>query len=290
MFGLLNINKPSGVTSRDVVNRVQHLIRPVKVGHAGTLDPLATGVLVVCLGPATRLVEYVQRMKKSYRGTFLLGSESKTEDVEGDVTLLTNAPIPSQHEVEAALQEFVGRIEQRPPAYSALKVKGQRAYALARNGKTVHLTSRPVEVHELCLVAYEYPTLILDVCCGSGTYIRSLGRDVAQRLGTGAVMSALERTAIGPFSLDSAVDIATLVGTSLESAVLPPTLAVADLQHVCLDDNELKALAYGRRIADRFEIHQASEVAGVNERGELVAIFEKPSAGFLKPKRNFIGR
>ncbi len=127
MFCLLNVNKPSGVTSRDVVNRVQHLVRPVKVGHAGTLDPLATGVLVVCLGPATRLVEYVQRMKKSYRGTFLLGRESETEDVESDVTLLAAAPVPSRHEIQATLKAFVGQIEQRPPAYSALKVKGQRA-------------------------------------------------------------------------------------------------------------------------------------------------------------------
>jgi tRNA pseudouridine55 synthase len=290
MFGLLNINKPSGVTSRDVVNRVQHLVRPIKVGHAGTLDPLATGVLVVCLGSATRLVEYVQRMKKSYRGTFLLGRESETEDVEGDVSLLATAPIPSRNEIEATLKEFIGQIEQRPPAYSALKVKGQRAYALARNGQTVDLKARPVEVHDLRLVEYAYPTLTLDVCCGSGTYIRSLGRDIAQRLGTGAVMSALDRTAIGPFLLDTAIDIDALVSSSLESAILPPALALVDLQRICLDDNELAALAYGKKIADRFEIHQASEVAGVNDQGELVAVLQKCAVGFLQPKRNFIGR
>ena len=290
MFGLLNINKPSGVTSRDIVNRVQQLIRPVKVGHAGTLDPLATGVLVICLGPATRLVEYVQRMKKSYRATFLLGRESETEDIEGDVTLLAAAPIPSPHEIQATLTEFVGRIEQRPPAFSALKVKGQRAYALARNGQTVDLELRPVEVHDLSLVAYDYPALTLDICCGSGTYIRALGRDFAQRLGTGAVMSALERTSIGPFSLETAIDIDALDSTSLAAAVLSPALALSELERVRLDNDELAALAYGQQIVDRFEIRQATEVAGVDEQGELVAVLEKRAGGFLQPRRNFIGR
>src|SRR5437868_5550844 len=139
MFALLNVNKPAGITSRDVVNRLQRLVRPAKVGHAGTLDPLATGVLVVCLGQATRLIEYVQQMPKTYHGTFLLGRESDTEDIEGDVKELPNAPRPSRAEIDAALPQFVGRIEQRPPAYSALKVGGERAYDKARRGEAVVL-------------------------------------------------------------------------------------------------------------------------------------------------------
>jgi len=135
MFGILNINKPPGWTSRDAVNRVQRLVRPHKVGHAGTLDPLATGVLVVCLGRATRLIPYIQQMPKAYQATFLLGRTSASDDIETEVTELTNNHVPSLAEIEFALPQFVGRIDQVPPAYSAVKIAGQRAYALARRAK-----------------------------------------------------------------------------------------------------------------------------------------------------------
>src|SRR5262245_35406014 len=199
MFGLLNIDKPAGLTSRDVVSRVQRLVRPQKVGHAGTLDPLATGVLVVAVGPATRLVEYVQRMPKTYQGTFLLGRTSDTEDVEGEVVELDSPPVPTRAEIDAALPRFIGTIEQRPPAYSALKVAGRRAHKLARRGEAVELAPRPVEIHAIELLRYEYPEMELRIDCGSGTYVRSLGRDVAEAVDTGAVMAALRRLAIGPF-------------------------------------------------------------------------------------------
>ncbi len=151
--GLLNINKPGGMTSRDAVDLVQRLARPAKVGHAGTLDPLATGVLVLCVGAATRLIEYVQRMPKRYTGTFLLGRHSPTEDCDGEVTMLVDPPIPTLGQVEAAVKQFVGRLMQRPPAYSALKVAGRRAYDLARRGEDVQLQPRPIEVHSLAVAA-----------------------------------------------------------------------------------------------------------------------------------------
>ncbi len=148
-FGLLNINKPAGVTSRRVVDQVQKLVRPAKAGHAGTLDPLATGVLIVCVGPATRLVDYLHRMPKRYRAEFLLGRTSPTEDVEGVITELVSPPIPTHDQIVAAAQRFIGEISQRPPAYSALKVGGRRAYDLARSGKEVSLQARPVSVFRL---------------------------------------------------------------------------------------------------------------------------------------------
>src|SRR4051794_35109294 len=157
MFGLLNIDKPAGLTSRDVVNVVQRLVRPHKVGHAGTLDPLATGVLVVAIGPATRLVEYIQRMAKSYRAVFLLGRTSDTEDIEGKVAELPQAPVPNIEQIESATPRFVGMIDQRPPVYSALKVGGRRAYELARRGETIELAPRRVEVHSIDIVRYAYP-------------------------------------------------------------------------------------------------------------------------------------
>src|ERR1700675_4796880 len=144
LFGLLNVNKPSGVTSRRVVDQVKRLVKPAKVGHAGTLDPLASGVLVIGIGQATRLVEYVQQMPKRYRATFLLGRSSDTEDSDGVVTTLPNAPQPSRAGIERALAGMTGEIEQRPPNYSALKISGRRAYALARAGETVDLSSRKI--------------------------------------------------------------------------------------------------------------------------------------------------
>ena len=182
------------MTSRRAVDLVERLARPAKAGHAGTLDPLATGVLVVCVGAATRLIEYVQRMPKRYRATFLLGRQSPTEDIEGEVTELPDAPIPTLDEIAAAAGRFVGRIAQRPPAFSALKVAGRRAYKLARAGQPPQLAPRPVEIFAAEIKSYQYPELVMEVECGSGTYIRSLGRDLAESLGTAAVMSALVRT------------------------------------------------------------------------------------------------
>src|SRR5206468_2581373 len=145
------------LTSRDVVNRVQRLVRPHKVGHAGTLDPQATGVLVLALGPATRLVEYVQQMPKTYQATFLLGRTSDTEDIAGTVVELPAPVVPTRAEIETAIPRFLGTIEQRPPAYSALKVAGRRAYELARRGDAVELAPRSIEVHSLEIVRYDYP-------------------------------------------------------------------------------------------------------------------------------------
>src|ERR1051325_1327760 len=171
MFGLLNINKPSGITSRRVVDRVARLVKPHKAGHAGTLDPLASGVLVVCVGQATRLIEYVQRMPKRYRATFLLGRSSPTEDIEGDVSELPGAPQPSLDQIEQAARGMLGQLAQRPPAFSAVKVDGRRSYDLARAGRAVELAPRTIEVHAIALVGYSYPQLELDIRCGSGTYV-----------------------------------------------------------------------------------------------------------------------
>jgi tRNA pseudouridine55 synthase len=204
--GLLNLNKPSGITSRGAIDLVCRLAGKTKVGHAGTLDPLASGVLVVGVGAATRLIEYVQRMPKHYTATFLLGRQSETEDIESLVVELDDPPIPTREEIVAATGRFCGRIQQRPPAYSAVKVAGRRAYALARAGREVELDARPITVHRLEVRAYAYPTLTLEVRCGGGTYVRSLGRDLAASLGTAAVMSELVRTAIGGFRIEQSVD------------------------------------------------------------------------------------
>ena len=246
MFGLLNLRKPTGLTSRDVVNRVQRLVKPHKVGHAGTLDPLACGVLVVCLGPATRLIEYVQQMPKRYLATFLLGRQSDTEDIEGVVTELVDPPVPSETQIRAALPQFLGTIQQLPPAFSALKVDGKRAYDLARQGDTPDLKPRPIEIHSIELVDYMYPKLTLDIRCGSGTYVRSLGRDIARALGTQAVMSALTRTEIGPFQLSEALNADQISPQSIDHAFLSPRTALGEMPAITVSEQDFRGEPGGR--------------------------------------------
>ena len=250
--GLLNLKKPPGMTSRQVVNVVERLARPAKAGHAGTLDPLAAGVLVVCVGGATHFIKYVQRMPKRYTGTFLLGRQSPTEDVEGEVVELPHAPVPAREQIEAAAQRFVGRIEQRPPAFSALKIRGRPAYKLARRGESVALGPRPVDIYRIEVRSYCYPELVLEVECGGGTYIRSLGRDLAESLGTAAVMSALVRTAIGRFSVHEAADPGELTPDTWLTFLRPPLEAV-DLPRVQLSAAEATRIRNGLTIMRKGE-------------------------------------
>jgi tRNA pseudouridine55 synthase len=285
--GLLVVNKPRGMTSRRVVDIVQRLVRPAKAGHAGTLDPLAEGVVVVCVGTATRLIDYVQRLPKRYTGTFLLGRTSPTEDVEGEVTPLASATIPTAEALAAAARLFVGRIEQRPPAYSALKVGGRRAYDLARRGQAVELAPRPIDVHSLSIGRYEYPELVLEIECGRGTYVRSMGRDLARAVGTDAVMSALVRTAIGGFMLEGAVAPEQLSTGCLAERLLPPVAAVADLPAIRLSAEEARRLAHGLPIEGQGAL-AASELAAIDEGGRLVGILV-PRDGVLRPSKTFFG-
>jgi tRNA pseudouridine55 synthase len=292
LCGILNLHKPAEMTSRQTVNVVQRLARPARVGHAGTLDPLATGVLVVCVGPATRLIGYVQRMRKRYTGTFLLGRQSATEDIEGEVTELPGARIPTREEIMAATASFIGRIQQRPPVYSALKVHGRPAYKLARQGKPPELASRPVEIDRIEVVAYQYPELVLDVQCGGGTYIRSLGRDLAESLGTAAVMSALVRKSIGSFSLDEAIDPRELNSDNLPRLLRPPLEAVEYLPRIQLSPEQLTRLRHGLTIActpdfeSAMQSPQSQEIVALDPAGTLVGILTPDGSGQLRTLRN----
>ena len=209
--GLLVLDKPAGVTSRDAVNVVLRAARGagwgkrVKVGHAGTLDPLATGVLVVCVGKATKLIPRVKALPKTYRAGFRLHVKSPSLDTESDFTPVPNPPALTATDIAAVLPRFLGTIDQTPPAYSAIKVDGRRAYDLARKGAEVALKPRPVVVHRLDLLDFDDIRFELFIECGSGFYVRSLGRDVAAALGTAAAMDALERTAIGGFRVADAI-------------------------------------------------------------------------------------
>ena len=289
MLGLLNAHKPAGITSRDLVDQVQRLVKPLKVGHAGTLDPLASGVLVLGVGKATRLMKFVQRMRKLYRGTFLLGYESDTEDVLGEMRQVPVEVIPSLAAIQAELPHLIGQIQQRPPAYSAVKVKGQRAYALARKGEEVLLEPRPVQVYDIQIVHYEFPKLELTVSCGSGTYIRSLGRDLASRLGTAAVMESLVRASIGSFALDDAVTVDSLEPGEIQEHLLPVSRAVEELPSIVLDDQSLRKVEKGQPIQLPSSC-RADEVALCDESGNLLAILIDSGADLWRPSPNLIAR
>jgi tRNA pseudouridine55 synthase len=279
MFGFINVCKPSGKTSRTVVDRVVRCAGGAKAGHAGTLDPLASGVLVVAVGQATRLIPYVQQMPKRYEGEFLLGRDSPTEDVEGPVVELPGSPVPIRSALEQAARELTGTILQRPPAYSALKVAGRPAYARARRGEKVELAPRPVTIHRLELVAYDYPRMRLSIECSAGTYVRTLGRDLAQRVGTLAVMSALERTAVGLFTLERAVPLDHVTAQNLTELIQDPLVAFADWPRIVLDATELDRAAKGQTIQRTLNPTAGAastpvEVLALDADGRLMAVLE----------------
>jgi tRNA pseudouridine55 synthase len=292
-FGILNVNKPSGCSSRRVVDRIEPLVRPAKVGHAGTLDPLATGVLVVCVGQATRLISYVQRMPKQYRATFLLGFRSETDDVESTVLEVIGAPHPSRQLLEGTLSRFQGVIDQVPPAHSAVKVGGRRAYKLARAGKSVELSPRRVTILQLTIRRYEYPELELDIECGSGTYVRSLGRDLATAVGTSAVMSALDRMAIGKFRIEESLALDDITADAIGERLQPALAAVADLPRIAITEAERIELHHGRPIrlspfvGKPKQTDIRNEWAAVSSDGRLLAILRATENDELWPTVNF---
>ena len=255
MNGFLNLNKPLRITSHDAVARVRRLAgRGVKVGHAGTLDPAADGVLPLALGGATRLIEHLADARKGYRATMRLGVVTATDDAEGAV--LEERPVPpfSHADIEGALGAFRGAIMQVPPMYSALHHEGKRLYELARAGQHVDLPPRPVTIYRLqiadCRLQIVEPVVMLDVECSKGTYIRSLARDLGAALGCGAHLAALTRTFVGALALAGATSLAALEAdpSLLPTLLLPPESAVADWPALHLDAAQAALVRNGRAL------------------------------------------
>jgi tRNA pseudouridine55 synthase len=305
MHGFLNIDKPSGMTSHDVVARVRRVARQKRVGHAGTLDPAATGVLVLGLGNATRLIEYVQdSTSKRYLATVHLGITTTTDDAEGQVLATSALPPLDIAAIEQALQPFRGQIAQAPPMYSALHHQGRRLHELARQGIVVERVARPVTIERLELLDWSAPLLKLDITCGKGVYIRSLARDLGAALGCGAHLQALRRTAVGTFLIEDAVPLDRLIGISgdkdrsrqesqeitadrlgcLSQALLPPEIAVADWLAVPLDAAAARQVRNGQAIA--LEGIDADRVRAHGPGGELLALLTRAGAHW-KPEKVF---
>lgn len=232
LHGFLNVAKPSGMTSHDVVARVRALIGQRRVGHTGTLDPLAEGVLPLALGRATRLADRVGQGLKVYRAEVVLGAGTATDDAEGEVVARSEAPLLTAAEMDRALDRFRGEIDQVPPSFSAIQVQGKRAYRLARSGEPLALSARRVTIYELRLLDWSIPRATLLVRCSRGTYIRSLARDLGDALGCGGYLSFLVRLAVGPFDLSWALTMEDIrrraTSSELERVVVPSDIAVLD--------------------------------------------------------------
>lgn len=288
MDGILNLNKPYGLTSHDVVDRIRRLAGQRQVGHAGTLDPLATGVLLVCLGSATRLAEFLMDSPKLYRAHVRLGVTTDTYDAEGAV--IAERPVEvGREDVERALERFRGPILQVPPMFSALKKDGRPLYRLARRGETVDRAPRRVEIYRLDLVEWRPPDLTLEVLCSPGTYIRSLAHDLGEALGCGAYLAGLVRLASGEFRLEDAVDLEGLTRERLAEVLLPPDVALRRFPALHLTPAEARAIGYGQDIPDRWGL-TGQETTGLLARaygpdGSLLAVLEFSGRGTWHPKK-----
>ncbi len=280
MFGILNLRKPSGPTSRDCVNSIQKLMRPEKVGHAGTLDPLASGVLLILVGQAVRLTDAVHTLPKQYIGTFQLGVTSESTDCETPLIPVDSAPILDRTAIEKQLPSFIGNIEQSPPKYSAVWIGGKRAHELARAGKEFDMPSRQVLIESLEVTSFEYPFFELKMTCGTGTYVRSLGRDIARKLGSDAVMTKLVRTAIGPFALESSCLLEELTSReSIEAHLAPARNGVNHWPQAFPNDETLLHFEQGKQVNES-ELNLVAETAGdfaaaIDSNGQLRALIKR---------------
>ncbi|HEX7589239.1 MAG TPA: tRNA pseudouridine(55) synthase TruB, partial [Anaerolineae bacterium] len=246
--GILSVNKAAGMTSHDVVSVVRRFSHLTRVGHAGTLDPMATGVLMVCLGSATRVVEYLADHDKKYHARIRLGIETDTYDATGQVT--AERPVTATREqIETALRGFVGQQAQMPPAYSAIKQNGVPLYKLARQGKKVETERRTIQIYSIELREVNLPDIEIDIHCGKGTYIRSLAHDVGEALGSGAHLTALTRTASGSFTLEQSHSLdeigAAFADNYAEKYLLPLDEALLQFQAVVVDPATTKAIQQG---------------------------------------------
>ena len=280
--GILLVDKPRGITSHDVVSRTRKAAGTRKVGHAGTLDPMATGLLVLGLNAATRLLTFAVGLDKEYFATITLGASTSTDDAEGEVIATAPSMAITEHAIAAGIAKLSGEISQVPSSVSAIKVDGKRAYALVRAGEPVELAPRTVTVRAFEVLARRGDQLDVRVECSSGTYIRALARDLGEDLGVGAHLSALRRTRIGPFTIDAAVEIEEL---DVAGAMMTPAAAASALfETFALTEHQAIDLGHGKRLV--VEAPDGSPVAAIAPDGRLIGLVSI-GRGRLSPIVNF---
>ncbi len=287
MTGLLAVDKPVGPTSHDIVARVRRTLHLRKVGHTGTLDPLASGLLILCLGPATRLAEYLSPLPKRYRAVARLGTTTESDDREGAVVASSECWRDlAEHDVRHAFTRQQGERLQVPPTFSAKRKDGERLYRRARRGEDVTAEPVPVTIHEISVVRVDLPDVTFDVVCSAGTYIRSIARDAGADLGVGAHLAELRRTRIGEHRVDDAVRGDALDDAdALRTAVRPALTAVQHLTRIELDDREAEYVRHGSALVDR---HGPPGPLALVHRDRLLAIGEQIDAG-IQPRKVFPG-
>jgi len=288
--GVLVVDKPIGMTSHDVVQIIRRGTGIRRAGHTGTLDPRASGVLVVLIGPAVRLSEYVSASDKRYQATIRLGSSTDTYDAEGVVTSSGSVEDITEEQFVDKLQNFVGEIEQVPPPYSAVKVQGRKAYEMAREGEEVELEPRKIQVYSLDLLEWDSPEAVVDVFCSSGTYVRSLANDLGTALGCGAHLVGLRRTKSGRFTLRDAVPLRRLqesfTAGNWYKYLIPAAEALGDWQSVELDADQVELIRHGHRVPA--DPGAEGWARGISEQGDLVALLELDNATMeWQPKKVF---
>jgi tRNA pseudouridine55 synthase len=288
--GVLVVDKPVGLTSHDVVQIIRRGTGIRRAGHTGTLDPRASGVLVVLIGPAVRLSEYVSASDKRYQATIRLGSSTDTFDAEGRITSSASVENITEEQFEDILDQYVGEIEQVPPPYSAIKVGGRKAYEMAREGEEVNLEPRVIQVYSLELLDWDSPEAVVDVFCSSGTYVRSLANDLGNALGVGAHLVGLRRTKSGRFTLRDAVPLRRLqesfVAGDWYKYLIPAAEALAEWPMVELDGDQVELVRHGHRVPA--ETGSQGWARGVSEQGDLVALLEvDEEKGEWQPRKVF---
>ncbi len=286
--GVLPVDKPVGPTSHDAVAAVRRALGTRQVGHTGTLDPFASGLLLVCVGPATRLAEYLTGLPKTYVATMRLGEATDTDDLTGETLSSSEAwREVAADRVEAALAAQVGTIRQLPPLYSAKKVEGERMYAAARRGERPERTPVQVTVHRIELLAFHPPEVEFEVDCSSGTYIRAIARDVGETLGVGAHLRTLRRTRIGEHTVDGAVPLQSLEDAEhVQRALLTPLEALRHLPRVVVEGESLQVVRHGGGVPAPEGAEPQGPVALASPEGELLAIAEL-RGGILQPRKVF---
>lgn len=280
MFGFINLDKPVGMSSREALDAVAKRLRYDRLGHAGTLDPLASGVLVLAVERATRLISLVQDFPKRYVGTFRLGLVSDTQDSEGECREVAWQPF-SREQLQAIADEFIGERLQAPPLFSALKVNGQRAYKLGRRGADVQLPPRAITVHDLRILDVDPPVWSMEILCAKGTYVRTLGHDIGQRLGSNAVMTGLVRTSVGPFTIERSLKIPDIRRDRLEQCLTPVEQIFPHWPTIELTATEVDELRYARLSSNlTARIPQAASKAILKTPGgEVAAILRSLQGG-----------
>lgn len=270
--GVLVVNKPAGITSHDVIYKLRRITGMQRIGHTGTLDPFATGVLLVALGKATRLVEYSHVFSKTYVTEATLGAISTTDDLTGEVTEHEISTPPSLEEIEQALTKFIGLVKQKPPHYSAIKIRGKKLYKYARSETPIDLPLRSVRIYSITLQEYTFPHIQFSVTCGSGTYIRSLIRDLGVILKMGAYTSQLHRSSIGQFSDHEAHTLDTLTLPQIETSLYPLDSLVSHLPKLTLSKNEYTDIVQGKTISGHNRLSQLTPFRMYTEDEKFIGI------------------